>query len=105
MLKRLRVNIYTGDVQGIHKFQNISQTVNIEIVPSFRNRGIALFAYLRKTRSLIKNRNSTELVSKKVGNVERLKEVYLCLLKRLRVNIYTGDVQGIHEAVYQVSEH
>ena len=51
-----------------------------------------------------KNRNSTELVSKKVGNVERLKEVYLCLLKRLRVNIYTGDVQGIHEAVYQVSE-
>ena len=52
-----------------------------------------------------KNRNSTELVSKKVGNVERLKEVYLCLLKRLRVNIYTGDVQGIHEAVYQVSEH
>ena len=51
-----------------------------------------------------KNRNSTELVSKKVGNVERLKEVYLCLLKRLRVNIYTGDVQGIQEAVYQVSE-
>ena len=21
------------------------------------------------------------------------------------VNIYTGDVQGMHEAVYQVSEH
>ena len=44
------------------------------------------------------------LVSKNVGNDERLKEVYLCLLKRLRVNIYTGDVQGIQEAVYQVSE-
>ena len=44
-------------------------------------------------------------MKKKVGNVERLKEVYLCLLKRLRVNNYTGDVQGIHEAVYQVSEH
>ena len=57
-----------------------------------------------QTEKFDKNRNSTELVSKKVGNVERLKEVYLCLLKRLRVNIYTGDVQGIHEAVYQVSE-
>ena len=55
------------------------------------------------TEKFDKNRNSTELVSKKVGNVERLKEVYLCLLKRLRDNIYTGDVQGIHEAVYQVS--
>ena len=44
-------------------------------------------------------------MKKKVGNVERLKEVYLCLPKRLRVNIDTGDVQGIHEAVYQVSYH
>ena len=44
-------------------------------------------------------------MKKKVGNVEQLKEVYLCLLKRLVVNIHTGDVQGIHEAVYQVSEH
>ena len=51
-----------------------------------------------------KNKNSTQLVTKKVGNVERLKEVYLCLLKRSRVNIYTGDVQGIQEAVYQVSK-
>ena len=63
------------------------------------------FQDLAQTEKFDKNRNSTELVSKKVGNVERLKEVYLCLLKRLRVNIYTGDVQGIHEAVYQVSEH
>ena len=59
---------------------------------------------MAQTEKFDKNRNSTELVSKKVGNVERLKEVYLCLLKRLRVNIYTGDVQGIHEAIYQVSE-
>ena len=44
-------------------------------------------------------------MKKKVGNVERLKEVYLCLLKGSRVNIDTGDVQEIHEAVYQVSEH
>ena len=44
-------------------------------------------------------------MKKKVGNVERLKEVYLCVLKGLRVNIYTVDVQGIHEAVYQVSYH
>ena len=43
-------------------------------------------------------------MKKKVGNVERLKEVYLCLLKRLRFNIHTGDVQGIQETVYQVSE-
>ena len=43
-------------------------------------------------------------MKKKVGNVERLEEVYLCLLKRLRVNIYTGEVEGIHEAVYYVSE-
>ena len=63
------------------------------------------FQNISTNRKFDKNRNSTELVSKKVGNVERLKEVYLCLLKRLRVNIYTGDVQGIHEAVYQVSEH
>ena len=66
-------------------------------IPSFRT--------LAQTEKFDKNRNSTELVTKKVGNVERLKEVYLCLLKRLRVNIYTGDVQGVHEAVYQVSEH
>ena len=59
-------------------------------IPSFRT--------LTQTEKFDKNRNSTELVSKKVGNVERLKEVYLCLLKRLRVNIYTGDVQGIQEA-------
>ena len=87
MLKRLRVNIYTGDVQGIQL---------VSCIPSFRT--------LAQTEKFDKNRNSTELVSKKVGNVERLKEVYLCLLKRLRVNIYTGDVQGIQEAVYQVSE-
>ena len=62
------------------------------------------FQNLAQTEKFDKNRNSTELVTKKVGNVERLKEVYLCLLKRLRVNIYTGDVQGIQEAVYQVSE-
>ena len=62
------------------------------------------FRTLAQTEKFDKNRNSTEFVSKKVGNVERLKEVYLCLLKRLRVNIYTGDVQGIHEAVYQDSE-
>ena len=58
-------------------------------IPSFRT--------LAQTEKFDKNRNSTELVSKKVGNVERLKEVYLCLLKRLRVNIYTGDVQGIQK--------
>ena len=83
MLKRLKVNIHTGDVQGIH-----------ESIPSLRT--------LAQTEKFDKNRNSTELVSKKVGNVERLKEVYLCLLKRLKVNIHTGDVQGIHESVYQV---
>ena len=43
-------------------------------IPSFRT--------LAQTEKFDKNRNSTELVSKKVGNVERLKEVYLCLLKR-----------------------
>ena len=63
------------------------------------------FQDFTQTEKFDKNRNSTELVTKKVGNVERLKEVYLCLLKRLKVNIYTEDVQGIHEAVYQVSEH
>ena len=44
-------------------------------------------------------------MKKKAGNVERLKEVYLCLLKRLLLNIYTRGVQGIHEAVYEVSYH
>ena len=38
------------------------------------------------------------------GDVQGIHEAVYCLLKRLRVNIYTGDVQGIHEAVYQVSE-
>ena len=65
-------------------------------IPSFRT--------LAQTEKFDKTRHSTELVKKKVGNVERLKEVYLCLLKRIRVNIDTGDVQEIHEAVYQVSE-
>ena len=65
-------------------------------MPSFRT--------LSQTEKFDNNRNSTELVTKKIGNVERLKEVYICLLKRLRVNICTGDVQVIHEAVYQVSE-
>ena len=85
LLKRLRLNIYTEDVQGILEavYQVSELSTNLKIY---------------------KYRNSTELVTKKVGNVERLREVYLCLLKRLRVNIYTGDVQWIHEAVYQVSE-
>ena len=91
MLKRLRVNVYTGDVQGIHE--------------AVYQKKVGCFRTLSQTEKFDKNRNSTELVTKKVGNAERLKEVYLCLLKRLRVNIYTGDVQGIHEAVYQVSEH
>ena len=62
------------------------------------------FQNLAQIERFDKNRNSTELVSKKVGNLERLKEVYLCLLKRLRVKIYTGDVKGIQESIYQVSE-
>ena len=65
-------------------------------IPSFRT--------LAQTEKFDKTKHSTELVKRKVGNVERLKVVYLCLLKRSRVNIYTRDVQGIHEAVYQVSE-
>ena len=66
-------------------------------------RCILSFRTLAQTEKFDKNWNSTKLVTKKVGNVERLKEVYLCLLKRLRVIIYSGDVQGIHEGVYQVS--
>ena len=88
MLKRLRVNIHTGDVQGIH-----------EAVRKLS------FRTLAQTEKFDKTRHITELVKRKLGNVERLKEVYLCLLKRLSVNIYTGDVQGIQETVYQVSEH
>ena len=36
---------------------------------------------VHKLKNLIKIEIVLELVSKKVGNVERLKEVYLCLLK------------------------